>query len=335
MPHLAMIGGSPSSGTTLLLMQLMAHPNVLGLHETGIFSHPGMYQDYEEFRLNFLGMVASGSFKLLSEGDRLRKGLSPHLLVNSKRLQAHDMSIGTIKKALDRSTKANQYIERIRTELLQKATGKTLIVEKTPSNVYAIPMAHKPAAERIGIVIVRDPLDVVSSLSSRGLPVYRAMAMWIVEASLALVSMARGAIVVRYEDLVSNPEQVRSNLFTALDLPQAELDKAVGLEEWPTDWRNKAGYETDDRSVGRGMKEFDAIDTRIFSLMSLRDYPGGLLDKFIGKTGKSLAKSLGYEMPDAKQSETRVQARISEMKARSEIVGEQLGRSAYFDQLVG
>jgi tetratricopeptide (TPR) repeat protein len=338
-PLIILIGGSPGSGTTLLLVRLASHKWAIGVNESGLFSHPDIYCDFKRFFLNYTSMIESGTFKLLDEGERLRKGLSPHLLANSNRIEAHGLSAKDISRLIQASTSEKEYLSNLALVLsVETRYCSDVIIEKTPSNIYALPSFLDGTPRRRGIVIVRDPIDMVSSLISRGLPIFRAMALWTVEAALALVIRDKeGGILVRYEDFVYNPVETEDRILELIGMPSAPSAGSCrgSISAWPMSWRSSPLQDVSRRSVERGLNEFDDIDRMVFSNLAIMDFPGHTLNNFFGVTAETISAALGYQIaPESNPDEKRVRIRLQGLKSRSVNTEPRIGRSNFYDGLV-
>jgi hypothetical protein len=334
-----LIGGTPSSGTSILLVRLASHKWALGVNETGLFSHPGIQNNFEQFALNYINIIDSGTFKALDEGERLRKGLSPHLIANTSRLKTHGLTVEEVIQLLIKSKSGHEYMTTLTASLFAAVKhGPSILIEKTPSNLYALPNFLDGTPNRRGIAIVRDPLDLVSSLVNRGVPLFRAMAMWTVEAALALIVRDKpGGFVIRYEDLVGNPEQMDKTLLSYIGMAPAPRnnDSPPLLEDWPASWRNSPLKDVSTVSVGRGLNELDAIDRKVFGSLTLKDFPGDGLDNFIGRSAQQIATSFGYQIdPEVIPDEDRVKLRMNNLVAYSLATDPRIGRSCFYDRSV-
>lgn len=333
-----LIGGSPSSGTSVLLVRLASYDWALGISESGLFSHRGIYLNYDQFAHNYTGMIESGIFKTLDEGERIRKGLSPHLLANSTRLNAHGLELKDILRFVAKSDSGKTYVEGLNTLFLASSgIDYRVLFEKTPSNIYAMPSFLDDSPNRRGVVIVRNPIDLVSSLISRGLPLFRAMAMWTVESAMALVVREkRGGMVIKYEDLVANPGQVESDIISEIGMTTDSSSRETSqfIDNWPTSWRASPVKDVVSVSVGRGKTEFDTIDRTIFADLRLVDYPSIELENIIGQTAQEIAESLGYSiMPRNRPNKQRIQSRYNQLISRSLATDPIIGRSNFYDKL--
>ena len=248
------------------------------------------------------------------------------------------MTIKAVIQLLQDSKSSHEYISALTASLFEAVeSGPSVLIEKTPSNLYSLLNFLDGSPNRRGIAIVRNPLDILSSLTNRGLPLFRAMAMWTVETALALsVRDMPGGLVVRYEDLVENPEEMDKTLLSFIGMSPALCRDSQPLTmDWPTSWRNSPLKDVTTISVGHGLSELDAIDRKVFAKLTLMDFPGNRLDSLIGESAQKIATALGYQIDTEDISdENRVKLRRSNLIARSLTEGPRIGRSCFYDRLV-
>jgi len=338
-PMIILIGGSPGSGTTILFVRLAMHKWAIGVNESGVFGHPDIYCCFDRFSLNYINMIKSGTFKEMDEGERLRKGLSPHLLANSSRLEAHGLGINDVISLLQASKSSKHYLMNFLMSFFATSQPSArVLVEKTPSNIYALPDFLDGAPGRYGIAVVRDPIDLVSSLTNRGLPLFRAMAMWVVEAALALLIRDKlGGFVVRYEDFVRDPIETEKSLLATIGMPHGARHDSfpTSVDNWPSSWRSSPLRDVSAISIARGLHELDILDRMVFSNLVIKDFPGSRLDTFIGESAETIAKELGYQIgPEQIPDANRVRMRLRNLMERSLNTEPRIGRSNFYDRLV-
>jgi hypothetical protein len=206
--NLAIIGGCGSSGTTLLAHLLNQHPEVISGPELNFFNHDAILD---------LGLLKSVYPKLI----RNRRPIDGyHELSGFLRHRAYfGIETRHFENWLENSTDPISLINQLCEHVLSPA-GKSMFVEKTPTNVYnfcglsklepAIPLIH----------IVRDGRDVVSSLMRRGWSLFRAGSRWLYDTLSGLSARnSVGYLEIRYEDLVRKPAPALGKIFAHLYLP--------------------------------------------------------------------------------------------------------------------
>lgn len=192
-----LIGGSPSSGSTLLSIMLDSHPDVYCGPETNIAAHPGIWREGANigFFLNLPGTAVS-----CREGATWARpssaGLAYHL-GGLAELRVAVTSLSNASQMLDWLFKPRTMLE-----------GKSVACEKSPPNIYAVIPALRSDPHLKAIVSVRNGSDVVSSLHRRKVVAPVAVLRWLSKMNLALAareSFADRVLIVRYEDLISDP----------------------------------------------------------------------------------------------------------------------------------
>jgi hypothetical protein len=334
---LILIGGSPSSGTTVLLNNLSAPANFFGINESGLFAHPGIYSDYESFSANFSSSLIA--FKKLDEGMRLKRGLSSHAIASSRVLNRYGLTLDDCLLLLRGANSGREYVMSLaRVFAAHAEQTPDVVIEKMPGNIYAMPYFLDNYKAFGGVCVIRSPIDTVSSLAARGVPLLRGMAIWIVEASLALkIRSCSNGIIVRYEDFVSDSEAVIKSIYSKLNIcPSMSLRTLSNINmKWPSEWRNSPLAKPSASSVGCGLKECDDIDRAIFSGLTLRDYPGTLLDEYIGFTAEELARMLGYSISSLDcVDQVRRDCRLRYLRQNARVLTQSESRSSFYEGLL-
>jgi tetratricopeptide (TPR) repeat protein len=201
-PHLlapqriALLGGHPRSGTTLLEQVLDGHPDIISAEETEVFYNdaygPLMIGQPEE----------TGMFSALSMATPARLQLS-----------------------------RQQYFQSMDLALNQPLAGR-LLIDKNPSYTFLIPALSRIFPEIKLLIALRDPRDVVLSCFMQNLPMNQVGAAFLtlnstVQEYTDLMSvwqttksrMPNPYLEVRYEDMVENLESVARNTLNFLDIP--------------------------------------------------------------------------------------------------------------------
>ena len=135
-------------------------------------------------------------------------------------------------------------------------SGKTIWAEKTPSNAFTLKLFLDNFPDSKVIHITRDPLDCIASLVNRGMDVYNATCVYMLNTLKALeVYNNKNAYLIKYEDLTSNPEQTLHDLmqFLGLTYEAAMLlpdEKPTGVTSMKG-WQYKETEAIKNQSVGR------------------------------------------------------------------------------------
>jgi tetratricopeptide (TPR) repeat protein len=204
--RLALLGGHPRSGTTLLEQVLDAHPDLTSLEETTIF-HNEAY------------ISLTRSLPLDSPMFAVLEAASPDALRQSRQ----------------------QYFE-MAARFLNQPVGNRLLIDKNPSLTFLIPLLVRIFPEIKLLITLRDPRDVVLSCFMQAIPLgqgsvaYLALDTTCAEyaAMMGLWQFLKPMLAghfaeVRYEDMVEDLETVARK---SLDFLGATWDaKVLGFDE--------------------------------------------------------------------------------------------------------
>lgn len=222
-----MVGGSPSSGSTLLSVMLDSHPDILCGPELALFCHPGFWRRDLSIRcpgvrllydhLDWYGTTSTRVHEMLSEYGPL------------------------------------EFLERFYGPIAARR-GKTLCAEKSPPNVYAMRDYLEAVPHGRCIVTMRDGRDVVCSLMRRGLSFHQALERWVWSSSQAMAVLSdQRVMLIQYADLVTSPRQTLSRLINFLDVGRG-LDAMLSRSSDRTDaiasWSRKPADPISAEPVG-------------------------------------------------------------------------------------
>jgi len=203
---LALLGGHPRSGTTLLEQVLDAHPDIISAEETEIF-----YNDaYGPLLRGQPDDTAMYSALTTATPDQLQQ--SRHNYFRSMEL------------------------------VLGKTVAGKLLIDKNPSYTFLIPALIRIFPEVKLLITLRDPRDVVLSCFMQNLPLNHASAAWLTlegatEEYTALMGTWQNIaprilnpyLEVRYEDMVNDLETVARRALGFLEVPWDE--RVLGFDE--------------------------------------------------------------------------------------------------------
>jgi len=194
--RLALLGGHPRSGTTLLEQVLDAHPDIVSAEETEIF-HNAAYMP--------LTRKFSGDPPILS----VLEAAQTDALQQSRRNYFRSMEL-----------------------FLGKPLGERLLIDKNPSLTFLIPAMARIFPEMKFIIALRDPRDVCLSCFMQPLALSQVSAAFLtlqdtVEEYVSLMSLwltirpllKAPYLEVKYEDMVNDLESVAKRTLDFLGLP--------------------------------------------------------------------------------------------------------------------
>lgn len=222
-----LIGGAPSSGSTLLSMMLDAHPEIHCGPETGILAHAALFgEDFPAAARALMQRLERPEWEINDAVANFTAGFCPYALIDSTNLAAYRLDLNAVQTALQECASIEAFIVRLFGATLQ-GEAKTVFAEKTPSNLYAFEafLAHFP--EGRVLYLVRDPRAVVASLLRRGFALHRAIAIWLMET--VMCERLRGhprALQIKYEHLVQQPDDTVLTITKFLNV-QPAIDKML------------------------------------------------------------------------------------------------------------
>lgn len=203
--------GCVRSGTTLLRNILKSHPNLICPEETHFFrwNDPFASGDYTHINKNVETLKMHRSMDGVDESD------FQHVL----------------EKSVDRKDLMLNYCE-----LFAQVQGQTSsrCFDKSPQNVYGLPLIKAQFPDAKIIHIVRNPLNVVSSLKrGRGLlpqSITGATNFW--KEAIQIINtmkplLSNNLYEIKYEKLTNNPQHEISNLLNFLSEDDVDMHQAI------------------------------------------------------------------------------------------------------------
>ena len=181
-----LIGGAPSSGSTLLVHMLNCRDSVLCLPETGLFVHA---ENLVETPIDAEKMHLPRRLPWVNTGHKVAQaiGLDPN---------AYDEEIKDYPTAFDM---LRAHVDSDRTVYL---------IEKTPENIFAFyPYLTASSGNRV-VLTTRDTVSVVQSLVRRGFTMAEALLVWFAhsyETARLIRDFAGQVYQCTYEQLTKNP----------------------------------------------------------------------------------------------------------------------------------
>ena len=188
MHDVALVGGMPSSGSTLLMRLLAERKGIACLPETGLFAHGGRLFGFDE-----------------PEADETDLGLRVPWLDTAAKLRE---ALGVSGERLERAMAEHSDPFALARSLFDEPG--CLLVEKTPENVFAFAayLARDPEARVV--VTTRSALGVTQSLMRRGFPMKEALLIWFAH-GLAACELLRAhpdrVLHCSYATLTADPER--------------------------------------------------------------------------------------------------------------------------------
>jgi len=215
------IGGPPSSGSSLLSVILNRHSKLACFQETHIFTKQLLFDEW----MTSKGKIFGG--KLPSPGWHQYSKVD---LPTSNRIDKNDL----VKSAESLSEFAFNYFSKV-SEFINKTTW----AEKTPANVYFFHRLNLLENNSVFILTIRHPYDIIASLVLRGKPIIDAVALCLLNMGIGyLQSLSLMLHVVKYESLVNSPNTYlqalcyQLNLEFEEDMITHEAEPSVKMKGW-------------------------------------------------------------------------------------------------------
>lgn len=195
---LALVGNSPSSGSSLLADLLDSTPYSCCGEELGLFSVKGLY-DFNSYKKNIFITSSTSSIYRQSTG------------LETNELHSYGLSIEKFQQICKSPDSFLDFTNRFTSYYiaLRGKRNDAIVFEKTPENISCIGEFLEASDNSWFIHIVRNPLYVYNSLLKRGFPPYISLCTWLIDiASYMKYKDHERVILIKYEDLVANPFQL-------------------------------------------------------------------------------------------------------------------------------
>ena len=289
------IGGSGSSGSTLLATILNRHSDIAIGPELSLFNKPVIYNEsYGRFIRNLnryikKGVSTQGWFSYLNTFSELEKfGWDDEELIEMA------LSCDNIIEFIDLFFK-----------IFLDKNKKKIWGEKTPSNSYYFDSFLNLYPKARIIHIVRDMKDVIPSFKKRGMNSYDASMLWLYNTSMALrLNQRVNYHELSYEDLVLNPEITLRSLCKFLKISYNKEMLRTSNEDNMSkikSWGNNPSGQVRSDSIGKNRKILGPYDYFIFERIRISN---AHKNKFKLKLSsiRSVNDLLGYEQEIVKYS---------------------------------
>ncbi len=299
-----LVGGAPSTGSSLLVRMLHRHPALFAGPETFLFIHRKLYVQWHRYRsclwrrCRLAGLKSEGWFRF--NGVRL---LSPAF--------GHDLH--GLRRLVQTSDAFPAFAHAFFARAMERK-GARWWVEKTPSNVLCFAAFRRHFPQGRVIHITRHPLDAMASLVARGHHPAWAVAAWLVNTALGMRTHGQPwQFTLRYEDLVVEPERVLADLCVGLALPFSPLMlEPDGQGSRMPGWQHDAAGPVRPGSVGRFAHLVPELQQHILQAVrgmriakAFADWHGiGFCDV------PRLAAALHYELPPLPEPSARLARRL-------------------------
>lgn len=281
------MGGSGSSGSTMLIRKLSTHPEVFCGGEINFFNKEQLFENWNKNKLKILPVFPFYSTK----GWQIYRRST---LTRSE----YGWSKTSIKELLQKSDSINQFSATYFDKPMKDKNAK-LWIEKTPSNAYSFTKFLEQFPEGKVIHIARNPLDSAASMYKKDPRVYYGVGTWLYNNSAALAaSKSKRYHLVKYEDLIYNQEETLQNLcnFIGIDADGIVMEQK-NKEKHIESWENSPDAKISDSSMGKFAKLPQEIQDEIHTAFnSCVIAESHVREKNLPYTDfKSICKVLGYD----------------------------------------
>lgn len=221
----ALIGGLPSSGSTLLSLMLDSHPELICGPELTIFSHPLLWSS---------GNLTKNNALLAWFSNNKCDGIIPWSKVDNDVLTYYLTNKNEIINLVNSCDNLFELGDKFFAKRMAES-GANRWVEKTPQNIYALNTYLRMHQEAIAIMTIRDPRAVIDSLMRRNISPEIASRIWVLEASIinALITdptINQKLYLLRYEDLICNTKIVLHGLCQLFHISE-DIDQMINREK--------------------------------------------------------------------------------------------------------
>ncbi|MEM7228004.1 MAG: sulfotransferase [Planctomycetota bacterium] len=199
------VGGSPSSGSTLLADLLDSTPGLMCPPELYVLCVESAYCFDDAFRATARARQPFGVHA---------QYVDPVRFFNDKYAEHTGVTSAVLDDLLTNARDLREFMFGLAAQVgKHRSISPAGFVEKTPINVNCAPMFCHMFPEGVFVHIVRDGRDVCASLVRRGFTLYEAALIWMSQVHAGrLAAVAENAVEVRYEDLLERPFEIAADL---------------------------------------------------------------------------------------------------------------------------
>ncbi len=245
-----LMGGSPSTGSSLLVNILNRHSEIFAGSETYLFLHKSLAENWNEYKNRLLN---TGKIRGLKSPAWFR--FNGVLLENEDYAWTRSELKDLIEKTHTYESFVNAFFARPLTR-----NNKSIWIEKSPANSFNFKYFAERNPETKVIQVIRNPYDTAASLFKRGNDAWFSAGRCLFANARALsAAHLPNYYCIFYENLVENPAQEVSKLLAFLNLSTevnlleptaAERAKVVQMPGWQHNEHGKIGKS----SIGRFQK---------------------------------------------------------------------------------
>ncbi len=203
-----LIGGSASTGSSLLKNILSRHPDIFSGGETSLFTKKELFLDFNanKSRINrrFPLGLRSHSYHMYNGVDLLR--------------QEYGWTEKEISKIINQANSFHEFADLFFDKGINQYNKKHWI-EKTPANAYLFKEFLDAFPESWVIHITRHPRNAIYSMIRRGYNLLEACGIYLLNTAAGMRCSGDAKYYqIKYEDLIASPEESIASLMNHLDL---------------------------------------------------------------------------------------------------------------------
>ena len=217
------IGGSASTGSSLLAHMLGQHSKIYCGIETNLFIQSEWILHWDRLKKD---INRASLDRVLSTGWHIHRGVQINGLLKGRNIDA------IISKSVD----YKQFIYKIYSYICDDSTNH-FIAEKTPSNAPNFHLLRSRFDDLKFVLTLRNPIDSIISMQKRGWSLIYSCGLYLFNIGLGY-GAEKDIHVVKYEELIKDTPHTLSSVLKTVDL-EYENDMASnfdGMEVLPS-WR--------------------------------------------------------------------------------------------------
>ena len=305
------IGGASSSGTSLLARMFSRHPDVFCGQEMSLFNKRRIFADFQAVKRKLPAWLKRG---LPTDGYSQYFKIIPHV---ENDLLTQD----TLLRCASEANSLREFVDRIQVHCLSE-TGKIILAEKTPSDVYCFRQLAKLYPNCLLIHSVRDGRDVVCSLMKRGYDIFEATSIWLFNTACGIGCRDMpNYIEIRYEELVRDPQETLRRICERSSIPydpcmlQPMEREKVSRFAIDGAWKNSTSDPVSQKSIGRHAAEMGDADYAAFCSVQLT-HVGARKAGTCQLTGGELLRLLAYSGEPPTRRASLIKIKLLEKRDR-------------------
>tara|TARA_Y100000385_G_scaffold291397_1_gene369119 strand:- start:149 stop:1120 length:972 start_codon:yes stop_codon:yes gene_type:complete len=228
-----LIGGSASTGSSLLAHILGQHSQIYCGLETNLFTQPDWILNWPSIKLNINKTTLKD---VMSKGWHIHKGVQISDLLGDRDFEH------LVRQSIDYQSFIYELYLYVNVQ-----SGKEFIAEKTPSNALCFHLLRSKFDQTQFVLTIRNPIDAILSMQKRGWSL-------IYSCGVYLLNIAMGydpdydVRVIKYEDLSRDPEGtilpiLHERNFSFESQMTQNLEKMTMLSSWRPEKPNEVNSD--------------------------------------------------------------------------------------------